>query len=134
MTWSREMSHLSPIFNFEFQYNLLAHIKSYILIHTPLQSDIWFKRYEQFFVFQNDVKHRIMSSVLAYNSKLILATSDSWHICVFIWMQFSWWFQNVHVLKTCVKVWTWRMVSKINMFYICSVLKNKKVTETRAIL
>ena len=51
-----------------FQYNLLSHIKSYILIHTPLQSDIWFERYEQFFEFQNNVKHRTMSSVLAYNS------------------------------------------------------------------
>ena len=60
-----------------FQYNLLAHIKSYILIHTPLQSDIWSKRYEQFFEFQNNVKQRNMSSVLAYNSKSILATSDS---------------------------------------------------------
>ena len=54
-----------------FQYNLLAHIKSYILIHTLLQSDIWFNRYEQFFKFQNIVKHRNMSSVLAYNSKSI---------------------------------------------------------------
>ena len=77
VTGSREMSHLSAIFNFEFQYNLLAHIKFYILIHTPLQSDIWFKRYEQFFVFQNNVKHGNMSSVLAYNSKSILATSES---------------------------------------------------------
>ena len=74
-----------------FQYNLPAHIKSYILIHTPLQSDIWFKRYEQFFEFQNNVKHRNMSSVLAYNSKWILATSDSFllimsHMCLLIWM------------------------------------------------
>ena len=47
------------------------------MIHTPLQSDIWFKRYEQFFEFQNNVKHRNMTSVLGYNSKSILATSDS---------------------------------------------------------
>ena len=62
------------------QYNLLANIKSYIWIHTPLQSDIWFKRYEQFFEFQNNVKHRNMSSVQAYNSKSILATSDSFSL------------------------------------------------------
>ena len=65
--------------NLSFQYNLFAPIKSYILIHTPLQSDIWCKRYEQFLEFQNNVTHRNMSSVLssAYNSKSILATSDS---------------------------------------------------------
>ena len=60
-----------------FQYNLLAHIKSYMLIHTPLQSGIWFKRYEQFFEFRNNVKHRNISSFLVCNSESILATSDS---------------------------------------------------------
>ena len=36
---------------------IIAYIKSYILIHTPFESDIWFKRYEQFSEYQNSVKH-----------------------------------------------------------------------------
>ena len=40
-----------------FQYNLLVHLRSYILIQTPLQSEIWFQRYEQIFEFLNNVKH-----------------------------------------------------------------------------
>ena len=60
-----------------FQYNLLVHLKSYIFIQTPLQSEIWFRRYEQIFKFLNNVKHKNLSPHLAYNSKSILATSDS---------------------------------------------------------
>ena len=45
--------------------------------HYNLTSGSWFKRYEQFFEFQNIVKDRNMSSVLAYNSKSTLATSNS---------------------------------------------------------
>ena len=40
-----------------FQYNLLIHLKSYMLIQTPLQSEIWFQRNEQIFEFLNNVKH-----------------------------------------------------------------------------
>ena len=36
VTWSREMSRMSAMFNFKFQYNLLVHLRSYILIQTPL--------------------------------------------------------------------------------------------------
>ena len=92
-----------------FQYNLLAHIKSYILIHTLLQSDIWFNRYEQFFEFQNIVKHRNMSSVLAYNSKSILATSDSFPWSCHIYASPSAWvfyhlYKGKHVLLFMIHV------------------------------
>ena len=60
-----------------FQYDLLVHFKSYILIQTTLQSEIWFQRYEQFFEFLNNVKHQNLSPLVAYNSKSILTTSDS---------------------------------------------------------
>ena len=67
---------------FSFQYDLLVHFKYYILIQTPLQSNIRFKRYDQFFEFLNYVKHRNFSPLLAYNSKSILAISDSFRLIV----------------------------------------------------
>ena len=65
-----------------FQYNLLVHLKSYMLIQTPLKSEIWFQRSEQIFEFLNNVKHRNLSPLVAYNSKSILATSDSFPLIV----------------------------------------------------
>ena len=38
----KEMSRMSAIFNFDFQYKSLVH---YILIQIPRQSDIWFRTY-----------------------------------------------------------------------------------------
>ena len=70
-----------------FQYKSLVHLKCYILIQIPSQSDIWFQRYEQFFNFKNNVKHKNSSPRLACNSKSIFPTSDSFplimsHICI----------------------------------------------------
>ena len=60
-----------------FQYKSLVHLKCYILIQIPSQSDMWFLRYEQFFNFRNNVKHKNSSPLLACNSKSIFPTSDS---------------------------------------------------------
>ena len=61
-----------------FQYKSPVHLKCYMLIQTPSQSDIWLQRYEQFFKFKNNVKHKIFSPLLACNSsKSIFPTSDS---------------------------------------------------------
>ena len=62
---------------FSFQYKSLVHVKCYILIQIPFQSDTWFQRYGQLFNFKNNVKHKNLSPVLAYNSKSIFRTSDS---------------------------------------------------------
>ena len=69
-----------------FQYKSLKNLKCYILIQIPSQSNIWFRRYEQFFNFKNNVKHKNLSPLLACNSKSIFSTSDSSrlimsHIC-----------------------------------------------------
>ena len=69
-----------------FQYKSLVHLNCYILIQTPSQSDIWLQRYEQFFKFKNNAKHKNLSPLLACNSKSIFPTSDSFpliksHIC-----------------------------------------------------
>ena len=83
VTRSREMRHMSAMSKFEFSiYNLLVHLKSYILIQTPLLSEIWFQRYEQIYEFLNNVKHKNLSTLLAYNSKSILATSDSFPLVI----------------------------------------------------
>ena len=68
---------MSAIFNFDFQYKSLVHLKCYILIQIPSQSDIWFRRYEQFLNFKNSVKHKNLSPLLACNSKSVFPTSDS---------------------------------------------------------
>ena len=60
-----------------FQYETLVHLKCYILIQTPSQSDIWFQRYEQFFNFKINVKHKNLSPLSGCNSKSIFLTSDS---------------------------------------------------------
>ena len=70
-----------------FQYKLLVNKKCYILIPIPSQSDIWLQRYEQFFHFKNNVKHKNLSHLLACNSISIFPTSDSFslimsHICM----------------------------------------------------
>ena len=94
-----------------FQYDLLVHFKSYILIQTTLQYNIRFKRYDQFFEFLNNVKHRSLSPLLAYNSKSILATSDSFplimsHILTDLQTQLA---VDVlsyyHNISRCNKVW-----------------------------
>ena len=48
-----------------FQFKSLIHLKCYMLIQTPSQSDIWLQRYEQFLKFKNNVKHKNLSSLLA---------------------------------------------------------------------
>ena len=60
-----------------FQYISLVHLKCYILIQFPSQSDIWLQRYEHFFEFKNNVKHTNLSLLLACNLKSIFPTSDS---------------------------------------------------------
>ena len=60
-----------------FQFKLLVHLKCYILIQTPPQSDIWLQRYEQFFKLKNNIKCKNLSSLLSCNSKSIFLTSDS---------------------------------------------------------
>ena len=57
VTRSREMSRMSQYSILRFQYNLLVHLNSYILIQTSLQSEIWFPRYEEIFEILNNVKH-----------------------------------------------------------------------------
>ena len=42
-------SHVGNI-QFWVSNNLLVHLKSYILIQTPLRSNIWFHRYERFWI------------------------------------------------------------------------------------
>ena len=60
-----------------FQFKSLVCLKCYILIQIPSQSDIWLQRYEQFFKFKNNIKHKKLSSLLACNSKSIFPTTDS---------------------------------------------------------
>ena len=75
-TIKRNESHVA-IFNFDFSNKSLVHLKCYILIPTSSQSDIWLQRYEHFFEFKNNVKHKNLSPLLACNSKSIFPTSDS---------------------------------------------------------
>ena len=60
-----------------FQYKSIVHFEYYIWIQILSQSDIWFRRYEQFFNFKNNVKHKNLSLLSACNSKSIFPTSDS---------------------------------------------------------
>ena len=60
-----------------FQYKSHVHLKCHIFIQIPSQSNIWFQRYEQFFNFKNNVRHKNLSPLLACNSKSIFQTSDS---------------------------------------------------------
>ena len=60
-----------------FEYKSLVHLKCYILIQIPSQSDIWLQRYEQFFQFKNNVKHKNLSPLFACNSKSTFPASDS---------------------------------------------------------
>ena len=60
-----------------FQCKSFVHLKHYIFIQLPSQSDIWFWRYEQFFNFKNNVKDKNLLPLLACNSKSIFPTSDS---------------------------------------------------------
>ena len=55
----------------------LVHLKCNIMIQIPSQSDIWFQRYEQFFNFKNNVKHKNLTPLSACNSKSIFQTFDS---------------------------------------------------------
>ena len=108
------------------QYNLLAHIKSYILIHTPWQSDIWFKRYEQFFEFQNSVKHGNMSSVLVYHSKSILATFDSFPLFM---SQLSWMIIWVLIQSDLNNVqatiaWSYQLILSDNLMIFVIEIRN----------
>ena len=68
-----------------FQYKSLVHLKCYIFILISLQFDIWFWRYEQFFNFKNNVKHKKSSPLLACISKSIFPTSDSFLWSCHIW-------------------------------------------------
>ena len=52
-----------------FQYKSLVHLKCYILFQTPSQSDIWLQRYEQFFTFKNNVKHKNLSPLLGCRAR-----------------------------------------------------------------
>ena len=69
--------HMSAIFSFDFSNKSLVHLKCYILIQTPSQSDIWLQRYKQFFKLKNNVKHKNLTPLLACNSKSLFPTSDS---------------------------------------------------------
>ena len=84
MTRSRGMSHMSAIFNFDFQHKSLVYLKCFILIQTLSQSDIWLWRYKHFLKFKNNKKQEFVTS-LSLNSKSIFSTSDSFpwscHIC-----------------------------------------------------
>ena len=76
-TIKRNESHVGNIQFWFFNINHLVHLKCYILIKTPSQSDILLQRYEYFFEFKNNVKHKNLSPLLACNSKSIFLTSDS---------------------------------------------------------
>ena len=56
VTRSKEMSHMLLMFNLDFQYKLLVHLKCYILFQIPSQSDIWLQRYEPFLEFAKQCK------------------------------------------------------------------------------
>ena len=47
------------------------------LIKTPLESGVWLKRYNNYLNFLINVKHKIRHLFLAFNSRSILETSDS---------------------------------------------------------
>ena len=61
MTWSRTVSHMSVIVNFEFFFHCksVGYLKCYILIQIPSKSNIWLQTYERSFKFENNVKHNI---------------------------------------------------------------------------
>ena len=99
-----------------FQYKSLVHLKCYILIQIPSQSDMWFLRYEQFFNFKHNVKHKNLSPLLACNSKSIFPTSDSFpltmsHILYTSGTKLSQHFQGpfrplgLNILQTLTKFW-----------------------------
>ena len=77
VTRSRGMSHMLAIFNFDFSIQITCPFKCYILIQSSSQSDIWLQRYEQFFKFKNNVKHKNLSPLSGCNSKSIFPTSNS---------------------------------------------------------
>ena len=100
-----------------FQYKSLVHLKFYILVRIPSESDIWFRRYRQLFNFKNNVKHKKLSSLLACNSKSIFPTSYSFPLIVSQMLNLGSSFQEMHVgvcgkildvafstLKSCEKV------------------------------
>ena len=72
------MSHMSAIFNFDF-FNLShLHISNATLWSKPyFRLDIWLWRYERFFKFKNNVKHKNLTPIKACNSKSIFPTCDS---------------------------------------------------------
>ena len=70
-------SYVGNIQFWYFKYKPLVNLKCYILIQIPSQLDIWLQRYERFFKFKNNVKHKNLSPLLACNSKSIFPTSDS---------------------------------------------------------
>ena len=68
----------SLVSNIQFRvFNIIYMLMSNPTFWSIPYYNLVLKRHEQFFEFQNNVKHRNMSSDLAYNSKSILATSDS---------------------------------------------------------
>ena len=77
VTWSREMSHLSKISISIFLHHFLITSKCFILMHTPLQLDIWLQSYEGFDNYKNNIKQRNLNTVFANISITTFPTSDS---------------------------------------------------------
>ena len=81
VTRSRGMSHMSDIFNFDFQYKSLVHLRCYILIQTPFLLDIWLRRSKHSPKFKNNVKHLFKPVTQNQYSQHLAHSPWSCHIC-----------------------------------------------------
>ena len=77
------MSHMSTILILIFQYKSLVHLKYYILIQTPSQSDFWLQRYIQFSNVQKQSKticHLFYNATQNRNYRHLIHSPWSRHI------------------------------------------------------
>ena len=91
VTWSREMSHLSKMFNSHF-LTPLSQSHNFEMLHfyaNPLQLDIWLQSYEEFVNAKNNIKQRNWNTVFANISKPISPTSDSF-LLIIIYITMIW--------------------------------------------
>ena len=71
------MSHLSKNSISIFLHHLIITSNCFILMQTPLQSDIWLQSYEGFVNAKNNVKQRNLNTIFANISITTSPTSDS---------------------------------------------------------
>ena len=72
----KEMNHLSKMSIPIFLHHFRKTSNCFILMQTPLQSNIWWKSYEEFVIAKNNIKH-CSNTILTNISKTIWPTSDS---------------------------------------------------------